>query len=175
MYTTPETLIISIHCLSLTQSPTRQFYPLLLTTSIFHSICPGSKRVKCALGGPLLTMPRKRSLAEMETSEPAQKQEEPSLLQRIRNMWEFASVMQYIFTFGKAVKIDEDFDVEVCYTSTACYYTISMGFCGVALINGIANLMDPGFRGRMPEAWLLRETRGDWPHSAQVDLLSSRP
>lgn len=28
-------------------------------------------------------------------------------------MWEFASVMQFIFIFGKAVKIDEDFDIEV--------------------------------------------------------------
>lgn len=31
-------------------------------------------------------------------------------------MWEFASVMQYIFMFGKAIKIDEDFDIEVCLT-----------------------------------------------------------
>ena len=28
-------------------------------------------------------------------------------------MWEFASVMQFIFIFGKAVKIDDDFDIEV--------------------------------------------------------------
>ena len=81
----------------------------------FAPVCLASQRVRCALVGPLPTMPRKRSLAEMETSEPTQKQEEPSLLQRIRNMWEIASVMQYIFTFGKAVKIDEDFDIEVCY------------------------------------------------------------
>lgn len=58
-------------------------------------------------------MPRKRTRDEMETSEPEEKKSEPSLLQRIRNMWEFASVMQYIFLFGKAVKIDEDFDIEV--------------------------------------------------------------
>ena len=50
----------------------------------------------------------------MEASEPEEKKQEPSLLQRIRNMWEFASVMQFIFTFGKAIKIDEDFDIEVC-------------------------------------------------------------
>lgn len=49
----------------------------------------------------------------MEVSEPDVKKPEPGLLQRIRNMWEFASVMQYIFVFGKAVKIDEDFDIEV--------------------------------------------------------------
>ncbi|KAJ9606853.1 hypothetical protein H2200_008863 [Cladophialophora chaetospira] len=58
-------------------------------------------------------MPRKRTRDEMEArSEPEEKKQEPSLLQRTRNMWEFASVMQFIFTFGKAVKIDEDFDIE---------------------------------------------------------------
>jgi hypothetical protein len=61
-------------------------------------------------------MPRKRSHAEVDAPEPPQQQKEPaSLLQRIRNMWEFASVMQYIFMFGKAVKIDDDFDIEVCH------------------------------------------------------------
>lgn len=40
---------------------------------------------------------------------------EPSLLERIRNMWEFANLVQYIFTFGSAVKIDDNMDIEVCY------------------------------------------------------------
>ncbi|KAL8688663.1 MAG: hypothetical protein Q9218_005481 [Villophora microphyllina] len=52
---------------------------------------------------------RKRGRAEMESSEPAP---EPSLLQRIRNTWEFSNLMQFIFIFGKAVKIDEDFTIE---------------------------------------------------------------
>ncbi len=56
----------------------------------------------------------------MEASEHEEKAQEPSLLQKIRNMWEFSSVMQFIFTFGKAVKIDEDFDIEVCPPSTSC-------------------------------------------------------
>ena len=38
---------------------------------------------------------------------------ELSLLERIRNMWEFSNLAQYIFFFGKAVKIDENLDVEV--------------------------------------------------------------
>ena len=46
----------------------------------------------------------------MESSEPAP---EPTLLQRIRNTWEFSNLMQFIFIFGKAVKIDEDFSIEV--------------------------------------------------------------
>jgi hypothetical protein len=54
--------------------------------------------------------PRKRGRDEMESSEPPK---ETSLLDRVRNMWEFACVMQFIFTFGKVVKIDDDFDVEV--------------------------------------------------------------
>ena len=90
-------------------------------------------------------MPRKRSLVEMEASDTLQKKEEPSLLQQIRNMWEFASVMQYIFTFGKAVKIDEDFDIEVRYPITASLYTMSMACCGVCSMNGITNLMHVGF------------------------------
>jgi len=35
------------------------------------------------------------------------------MLDRIRNMWEFANLAQWIFIFGKAVKIDENIDVEV--------------------------------------------------------------
>lgn len=59
-------------------------------------------------------MPRKRTRDEMEASAPEEKKKtEPSFLQRIRNMWEFASTMQFIFMFGKAIKIDEDFDIEV--------------------------------------------------------------
>ncbi|KAL8875321.1 MAG: hypothetical protein Q9198_006301 [Flavoplaca austrocitrina] len=52
---------------------------------------------------------RKRGRAEMESSEPPP---EMSLLQRIRNTWEFSNLMQYIFIFGKAVKIDEDFSID---------------------------------------------------------------
>ena len=53
---------------------------------------------------------RKRGREEMESSEPV---EEQSLLQKIRNTWEFANIMQYIYIFGRAVKIDEDLTIEV--------------------------------------------------------------
>lgn len=59
---------------------------------------------------PLAMAPRKRDHDEMEASEGPK---EMSLLERIRNMWEFAATMQFIFLFGKALKIDEDFDIEV--------------------------------------------------------------
>lgn len=54
----------------------------------------------------------------METATPKKEQsaaEGPTLLQRIRNCWEFASLMQYIFFFGKIMKIDEDLGVEVYF------------------------------------------------------------
>ena len=53
---------------------------------------------------------RKREREEMESAEPAMGL---SLLDRLRNTWEFSNLMQYIFIFGKAVKIDEDFTIEV--------------------------------------------------------------
>ncbi|KAF2189679.1 hypothetical protein K469DRAFT_658746 [Zopfia rhizophila CBS 207.26] len=52
---------------------------------------------------------RKRARDEMEAEEPPQ---EPSTLEKLRNMWQFANLMQYINLFGDAVKIDKDFDIE---------------------------------------------------------------
>lgn len=58
-----------------------------------------------------IVMPaRKRAAVEMEVEEPVQ---EPSTLQKLRNMWQFANLAQYISMFGEAVKIDRDFDIEV--------------------------------------------------------------
>ncbi|KAE9965467.1 hypothetical protein BLS_007626 [Venturia inaequalis] len=55
---------------------------------------------------------RKRGREQMEAVEPVlEVAEEPSTLQKLREMWEFASLMQYLFFFGKAVKL-EDLDVE---------------------------------------------------------------
>jgi hypothetical protein len=55
---------------------------------------------------------RKRAHSEMEAA-PEQRPQEPDLLKRLRDCWELANLMQYIFTFGKVMKIDEDFDIEV--------------------------------------------------------------
>jgi hypothetical protein len=46
----------------------------------------------------------------MEAEEPV---EEPSTLQKLRNMWQFANLAQYLSLFGDAIKIDRDFDIEV--------------------------------------------------------------
>jgi predicted restriction endonuclease len=57
---------------------------------------------------------RKRGRQEMEAVEAASElPKEHGMLDRIRNMWEFAALTQWIFTFGKAVKIDENVDTEV--------------------------------------------------------------
>ena len=53
---------------------------------------------------------KKRGRQEIEAVEP---RKEPTLLESIRNMWQFANLAQWIFIFGKAVKIDENIDVEV--------------------------------------------------------------
>ena len=55
-------------------------------------------------------MARKRGYEEVESADP---ENEPSFLTKLRNTWEFANLMQYIYIFGKAVKIDEDLDIEV--------------------------------------------------------------
>lgn len=57
---------------------------------------------------------RKRVRQEEEAVEaPSPATKEPGLLERIRNMWQFANLAQWIFLFGKAVKLEEDLDIEV--------------------------------------------------------------
>ena len=53
---------------------------------------------------------RKRSLAAIDGDDG---EKENSLQHRIRNMWQFANLCQWIYIFGKAAKIDEAIDVEV--------------------------------------------------------------
>ncbi|PSN73223.1 hypothetical protein BS50DRAFT_482251 [Corynespora cassiicola Philippines] len=54
--------------------------------------------------------PRKRARDEMEADAPPV--EEPSTLHKLRNMWQFANLAQYIHIFGDVVKIDKDIDIE---------------------------------------------------------------
>lgn len=62
-------------------------------------------------------MPRlKRTQHEAELDIPSEPPIAPELEEKrtnLRNQWEFASFMQYIYLFGDAVKIDHDFDIEV--------------------------------------------------------------
>jgi hypothetical protein len=65
---------------------------------------------------------KKRGRQEIEVVEP---RKEPTLLESIRNMWQFANLAQWIFIFGKAVKIDENIDVEVRRQDlNSVYFTI---------------------------------------------------
>lgn len=66
---------------------------------------------------------------------------EPSLLDRIRNMWEFANLGQYLFIFGKAIRVDQDLDIEVAMASSLCYMTSTRIF-----------------REKNREEWLIRIT-----------------
>jgi hypothetical protein len=56
---------------------------------------------------------RKRTRAEVEENGVSESPAEPGLLHRLRSMWEFANLMQYIFTFGKMVKISDDIEIDV--------------------------------------------------------------
>ena len=66
-------------------------------------------------------MPRyKRTVDDAELDAAVQEDVAPEhveTLSRLRNMWEFASLMQYIFLFGHVVKISDDFDIEVSTSS----------------------------------------------------------
>ena len=53
---------------------------------------------------------RKRGHEELEASAPAQP---ASRLHRLRNMWQFANLFQFLFTFGKAIKLEDEVDIEV--------------------------------------------------------------
>lgn len=58
---------------------------------------------------------RKRSLQAVDGDSG---DSEPSLLHRIRNMWQFANLCQWIYTFGKAAKIPDSIDIEVLLLPT---------------------------------------------------------
>lgn len=60
---------------------------------------------------------RKRALRDIELDEVAQQApSESDLLQPIRNSWQFANLFQWIYLFGRAVKIDENIDIDVCHS-----------------------------------------------------------
>ncbi|KAI1419280.1 hypothetical protein F5Y12DRAFT_778921 [Xylaria sp. FL1777] len=56
---------------------------------------------------------RKRALGDTEPDEVApQPPSESDLLQRIRSLWQFANLFQWIYLFGRVVKIDESIDID---------------------------------------------------------------
>ncbi|KAI1755101.1 hypothetical protein F4782DRAFT_433696 [Xylaria castorea] len=56
---------------------------------------------------------RKRALRDIEPDEVGQQpSSELDLLQSIRNSWQFANLFQWIYLFGRVVKIDETIDID---------------------------------------------------------------
>ena len=60
---------------------------------------------------------RKRASGDASLDEP-EPSRPPSTLDQIRNMWQFANVVQFIMLFGKALKLDDNLDIEVSCLAT---------------------------------------------------------
>jgi hypothetical protein len=110
---------------------------------------------------------RKRARDEMEVDEAA---EQPSALQRLRNMWQFANLAQYISLFGDAVKIERDFDIEV---RLACARGSSERADHTD--NGTWADTHAGAGERVPKALPLGEACADWTCAAKACVVSQRP
>jgi len=71
-------------------------------------------------------MPRKRARDEAELDSSVLSVEQPRddpVINGLRNMWQFASLMQYLQFFGSAVKVDDDLDIEVSNVASLCPLT----------------------------------------------------
>ncbi|CAD6447176.1 e50bc2b7-066b-40ce-8d00-f9f53e520bc4 [Sclerotinia trifoliorum] len=86
---------------------------------------------------------RKRGRQEMETSEIPQ---EPSMIDRLRNMWEFANLAQWIFIFGRTVKIDENIGIEELELECSKTHSTVLPEIGLALLKFVSS-----HRGLTPE------------------------
>lgn len=125
---------------------------------------------------------RKRTRSEADAA-PQQPPEEPSLLGRLRNCWEFANLMQYIAIFGKLMKIDEDFGIDVRAPFAALYAPAAQSGKRLAMALRIGSpfrlnltwLLHLGPRERMPETRIVGKAAGDRAVSAQMGLVASRP
>jgi hypothetical protein len=107
---------------------------------------------------------RKRAHGEMETEAAVA---EPSTLQRLRNMWQFANLAQYISLFGDAVKIDRDFDIEV---RPACAQR-HRG-CAARDSDGAAANMGAGTGERVSQASALGEARTGRTRAAEARFVA---
>ncbi|OBT73283.1 hypothetical protein VF21_08443 [Pseudogymnoascus sp. 05NY08] len=91
---------------------------------------------------------RKRGRQEVEEAveAPAPAPKEPGLLERIRNMWQFANLAQWIFLFGKAVKLEEDLDIEDLEMECLKHHSTKLAEIGLALLKFVSS-----HRGLTPE------------------------
>ncbi|VDB94787.1 Bgt-5210-2 [Blumeria graminis f. sp. tritici] len=86
---------------------------------------------------------RKRARQEPMAEEPS---EDTSLLYRVRNMWEFANLAQWISLFGKAVKLKDDLDVECIESECMNPSSTLLSEIGLALLKFVSS-----HRGLTPE------------------------
>lgn len=63
----------------------------------------------------------------------------PTTLDHIRNTWEFANLAQYIFTFGRAVKIDENLDIEDLEMECLKHQSTVLPEIGLALLKFVSS------------------------------------
>lgn len=117
---------------------------------------------------------RTRDEAELDaivvSAEPAVAPETQEMLTTLRNMWEFASLMQYIYLFGHVVKIDDDFDIEVCRGLNT-----PPPLQRLQAMDVDADCLSTGSRGRMSKANAERQVVANRPAAAQICLLPPRP
>ena len=92
---------------------------------------------------------RKRQRDEMESLEPTP---ELSMLDKLRNTWELANLMQYIYIFGKAVKIDEDLTIEVLFPNPVTFYPMNCRVFVFCPRNVRLKDFNSGSRDRMSQA-----------------------
>ncbi|KAI1843381.1 hypothetical protein JX266_010378 [Neoarthrinium moseri] len=95
---------------------------------------------------------RKRTLRDVEpeaetpAAAPQLPKEPTTLLHRIRNTWQFANLFQWIFLFGKVVKIDESIDIDVLETECLKPDSTILVEIGLALLKFVSS-----HRGLTPE------------------------
>ncbi|ORY62290.1 uncharacterized protein BCR38DRAFT_410722 [Pseudomassariella vexata] len=87
---------------------------------------------------------RKRALRDVDhdagASNPAtETPKETSLLQNIRNMWQFANLYQWIYIFGKVVKIDDSIDMDVLETECLKPNSPVLVEVGLALLKWVSS------------------------------------
>ncbi|RYP21819.1 hypothetical protein DL765_002044 [Monosporascus sp. GIB2] len=92
---------------------------------------------------------RKRARRDIELEEHAESASAPgeaSLLRRIRNTWQFANLYQWIYLFGKVVKIDENIDIDDLETECLKPQSTVLVDIGLALLKFVSS-----HRGLTPE------------------------
>lgn len=98
--------------------------------------------------------------------------EDMERLTELRSMWEFASLMQFIFLFGHVVKIDDDFDIEVP-KSPRLRFMPEMEKLRIMKLDADTALMT-GPRSRMLEAYTFREAGEYRAGTTQICIVTSR-